>query len=90
MADQQQIKAGDDVLHRPSGQTWVCWGVDSSSGLLLNMGWPNELNPLSDFELHSRGPGITADQRRLRKETFGWRFDDDREEDRLMDREWVL
>lgn len=90
MAD-QKFKAGDSVLHKPSGATWVAWGVDTVGGQLLNMGWPNELNPLSDFGFaQHHEEGITSGQRRKRAEKFGRRFDDDREEDRLMDREWAL
>jgi hypothetical protein len=91
---EQKLEAGDEVLHKPSGQVWVAWGVDSRGGYLLNMGWPNELTSISHFELHGKGLPPTLDERRSRAQKFGRRFDDDRADEardnERMNREWAL
>jgi hypothetical protein len=91
----EKIEAGDEVLHRPSGQKWAILGVDSERGYILPMGWPFQLEKLADCELAPDGKGkhkkhVDAAALRTRKEKFGRRFDDDREEDARMDREWAL
>lgn len=91
MAEQQKIEAGDVVRHKPTGQRWTVFGVDSVHGLLLPMGWPQQLENLADCELIEKGETkLTSDELRIRIEGFGRRFDDDREEDARMDREWAL
>lgn len=43
------MRAGDAVLHKPSGQTWSVAFV--ADGRLCARGWPLSLDPLEHFEL---------------------------------------
>lgn len=46
------IKAGDLVLHKPSGETWVVCGVDPAAGELIPCGYPfPTVAKLADCEL---------------------------------------
>lgn len=50
-----KIRAGDTVLHRPSGETWVVCGVNYDRGQLIPCGWPfPTLAMLADCELVER------------------------------------
>ena len=47
-----KIMAGDTVLHRPTGETWVVCGVNYEQGRLIPCGWPfPSLARLEDCEL---------------------------------------
>jgi len=43
------MRAGDAVLHKPSGQTWSVAFVED--GRLCARGWPLSLDPVDHFEL---------------------------------------
>jgi hypothetical protein len=87
----ESISAGDVVLHKPSGETWLVLGVSTPRGELVPMGWPPSVERLADCMLVERRPGgVTREARRYRIEKWGRWFDDDREEDERMDREWAL
>ena len=50
-----KIMAGDTVLHRPSGETWVVCGVDREKGRLIPCGYPfPSVARLEDCELLER------------------------------------
>jgi hypothetical protein len=62
----EKIEAGDEVLHRPSGQKWAILGVDSERGYILAMGWPFQLEKLADCELAPGRQGQAQEARRRR------------------------
>ena len=45
------IRAGDHVLHAPSGETWVVAWADPTTDDLAWCGWPDGLARLSDCTL---------------------------------------
>lgn len=45
------IRAGDTVLHRPSGETWVVAYADHERNDLSAYGWPETLARVTDCEL---------------------------------------
>ncbi len=48
------IRTGDEVLHKPSGETWLVAGVED--GRLMWVGWPEGTVPVTDCELTSAAP----------------------------------
>lgn len=45
------IRAGDHVLHEPSGETWVVCRVKPETGRLATFGWPPSEALISDCVL---------------------------------------
>ena len=53
------MRAGDTVLHRPTGETWVLawgdaadtWGCDGTIGSVSACGWPESIARMSDCDL---------------------------------------
>lgn len=45
------FRTGDSILHKPSGETWVCAWADPATGYLFWLGWPPGEARISDFEL---------------------------------------
>lgn len=43
------IKTGDTVMHKPTGEEWLVAGVDN--GQLMWCGWPEGSVPVEDCEL---------------------------------------
>ncbi len=50
MANARSFRAGDEVLHRPTGETWllIC---DEENGVVAPGGWPDTRASASDCEL---------------------------------------
>ena len=48
------IKAGDSVLHKPSGETWLVASISPDENDLTASGWPETEAPVSDCELKRR------------------------------------
>lgn len=71
------IKAGDSVLHRPTGETWYLLGVNKRHGKVCVAGWPPTIADLADCDLVEKGNGITDDEREYRKRTFGEGWDEE-------------
>ncbi len=46
----EQIRCGDAVRHKPSGQTWLVAYADYENDTLSATGWPESINVLSDCE----------------------------------------
>lgn len=59
----EEIRPGDAVFHRPSGEEWMVLGVNRECNKVAPMGWPITIANLSDCELTERGNGITAKAR---------------------------
>lgn len=45
------FRTGDSILHKPSGETWVCAWADPATGYLSWLGWPPGEAKISDFKL---------------------------------------
>jgi len=46
-----RIKTGDDVFHRPSGETWTVAIADEQRDEVQSCGWPPRCVKLSDCDL---------------------------------------
>lgn len=44
------FRAGDAVLHRPSGETWIL-ACDERNGEIVCCGWPESMAPAKDCDL---------------------------------------
>lgn len=51
MVERPPFRTGDSILHKPSGEVWVCAWADSATGYLSWLGWPPGEAKISDFEL---------------------------------------
>lgn len=52
MSKQPPFRTGDSILHKPSGETWVCAWADPETGYLSWLGWPpNGEALIADCEL---------------------------------------
>lgn len=45
------IRAGDSVLHKPTGETWCVAAISPDGKQLACCGWPETLADVSDCEL---------------------------------------
>ena len=45
------FRTGDSILHKPSGEAWVCAWADPGTGYLSWLGWPPGEAEISDFDL---------------------------------------
>jgi len=54
------IERGDEVLHNPTGETWVVKraGVDGEGGFVEPAGWPACRARASDCELIAKGKHV--------------------------------
>ena len=51
-AERPPFRTGDSILHKPSGETWVCAWADPETGYLSWLGWPpNGEALIADCEL---------------------------------------
>ena len=75
MPGERESRAGDTVLHRPSGETWYVLGVSRERDKIAPAGWPVCTARLSDCELIERGSGITAEEREGLERTWGGGWD---------------
>ena len=65
MADSSEIRAGDVVRHRPSGETWLVCGVDAAHDQLVPCGHPfPSIARLSDCDLLECEHGQTREMRK--------------------------
>ena len=48
------LRCGDTVKHRPSGETWEVAYADYASGYLSPSGWPEGLAKIAECELEER------------------------------------
>lgn len=71
-----KIKAGDLVLHRPTGETWYIIGVNEAMNKVCAAGWLPTIADLSDCELVRSGNGITQHELEHRNKTFGAVWDE--------------
>lgn len=64
-----KIVAGDTVLHKPSGETWVVCGVREERNQLIPCGYPfPSMAKLDDCNLIEKGNGQSEDMKKaLRK-----------------------
>jgi hypothetical protein len=51
MTASSPFRTGDKILHKPTGETWVCAWADPESGYLSWLGWPPGEAKISDFDL---------------------------------------
>lgn len=51
MIEKPLFRTGDAILHKPSGETWVCTWADLATGYLSRLGWPPGEAKISGFEL---------------------------------------
>lgn len=51
MIPKPPFRTGDSILHKPTGETWVCAWADPETGYLSWLGWPPGEAKISDFEL---------------------------------------
>lgn len=71
-----QIKAGDSVLHKPSGETWFVLGVNYKAGKLCVAGWPPTIANIVDCELVEKAERqLTDEELSYRNKEFGQNWD---------------
>ena len=51
MIEKPPFRTSDAILHKPSGETWVCAWADPAAGYLSWLGWPPGEAKISNFEL---------------------------------------
>ncbi|MCJ2086943.1 hypothetical protein MKK88_13225 [Methylobacterium sp. E-005] len=52
MTARPPFRTGDSILHKPTGETWVCAWADPETGYLSWLGWPPDGQALiADCEL---------------------------------------
>lgn len=66
-----KIKAGDGVLHKPSGEQWYVLGVNYSEDRLCIAGYPPSLAKISDCEYIESFGEITKEELEHRSKQFG-------------------
>lgn len=72
------IKAGDVVLHHPTGEQWYVLGVKADADRICPAGWPASIGKLSDCTLVRSGSGISTEERNSRAAMFpGYSWDED-------------
>lgn len=67
----ERIRAGDSVLHKPTGEEWYVLGVNYTRGKLCVAGWPHTVAEIEHCQLTERGIGITDEERESRRQMFG-------------------
>lgn len=72
MEEEKVISAGDWVLHKPTGETWVVCGVNEEKNRLIPCGYPfPSMADLSDCEFIEKGNGQTEEMKNaLKKHGF--------------------
>ena len=65
MIEKPLFRTGDAILHKPSGETWVCTWADLATGYLSRLGWPPGEAKISGFEL-AKAVGDGGDRKWLR------------------------
>ena len=59
-----KIFAGDTVLHKPSGETWVVCGVNDEKNQLIPCGYPfPSMAELSDCDFIEKGNGQSEEMK---------------------------
>lgn len=54
MEPSKAIRAGDSVLHKPTGETWVVAAMSPDGTELVCCGWPESIAKVADCELKGR------------------------------------
>lgn len=66
-----KIEAGDSIIHKPTGETWFCLGVNRDRDQVCAGGWPPTMAKLSDCELVEKGKGLKESEVVYRNSHFG-------------------